>query len=237
MQIYQCAIVEDEPLAVTILEDYIREIPFLQLKAVCKNAFEALEVLKQEKIDLLFLDIHLPVLKGLDFLQSISNPPKVIITTAYHQYALESYEHGVIDYLLKPIEFSRFLKAVNKLNSSTQPTLPTNVSTPENRPFVFCTVGKKRVKVYPEDICYIESQKEYSKIVCIGKTLLTKLNQEQMNTFMTAGNCLRVHRSFLVSLNRIDSYSASEIEIAGFTIPVGRSYKELVQKTLEELGK
>lgn len=237
MQQYHCVIVEDEPLAVTILEDYIREVPFLQLKAVCKNAFEALEIINRERIDLLFLDIHLPVLKGLDFLQSISNPPKVIITTAYHQYALESYEHGVIDYLLKPIEFNRFLKAVNKLNLSAPKSVPAVAPVSENRPFVFCTVGKKRVKVYPEDIYYIESQKEYSKIVSVGKTILTKLNQEQLFTFLTAGNCLRVHRSFLVSMNRIDSYSASEIEIGGFTIPIGRSYKELVQKTLEDLGK
>lgn len=237
MQTYHCIIVEDEPLAVTILEDYIREVPFLQVKAVCKNAFEALEILHREKIDLLFLDIHLPVMKGLEFLQSISHPPKVIITTAYHQYALESYEHNVIDYLLKPIEFGRFLKAVNKLNHSVQRSVPLPAEPSGDRTFVFCTVGKKRVKVYPEDIFYIESQKEYSKIVSVGKTILTKLNQEQMNTFLSAGNCLRVHRSFLVSMNRIESYSASEIEIGGFTIPIGRSYKELVQKTLEDLGK
>lgn len=236
MHIYNCIIVEDEPLAVTILEDYIREVPFLRLKAVCKNAFEALDVLNNEKIDLLFLDIHLPILKGLEFLQSISNPPKVIITTAYHQYALESYEHNVIDYLLKPIEFTRFLKAVNKLNQPAQViTVPTTVS--DNKSFVFCTVGKKRIKVYPDEILFIESQKEYSKIVSPGKTILTKLGQEQLSTFITAGNCLRVHRSFLVSLNHIESYSASEIEIGGFTIPIGRSYKELVQKTLEDLGK
>jgi len=236
MRVYKCIIVEDEPLAVDILREYIQEIPFLTLHAVCPNAMNALQVLQQEEIDLIFLDIHLPRLKGLDFLRTLKHPPKVIITTAYHQYALESYEHNVIDYVLKPIEFSRFLTAVNKIRETERVEMQPTVINHE-RPFLFCTVNKKRVKIFNDEILYIESQKEYSKLVTSSKTIVTKLHATQIEAFLSSGNCIRIHRSFIVAMDKIESYSATEIEIAGLQIPIGRSYKELVLQVLDGLSR
>ncbi|MEI9810650.1 MAG: response regulator [Bacteroidota bacterium] len=120
MQLYNCIIVEDEPLAAEVLRDYIQQVPFLVLKGVCPDAIYAIELLQKEKIDLIFLDIHLPKLKGLDFIKTVKIPPHIIITSAYHEYALQGYEYNVLDYLLKPVEFSRFLMAVNKLTSTPE---------------------------------------------------------------------------------------------------------------------
>lgn len=238
MRVYSCLIVEDEPLAVEILQEYIQEIPFLELTAVAPNAVNALQIMQEKSIDVLFLDIHLPLLKGLDFLKTLKQQPHVIITTAYHQYALESYEFNVIDYLLKPIEFSRFLTAVNKIHVKEQPLATiqqTGIST--ERPFLFCTVNKKRIRIFLDELLCIESQKEYSKIITVSKTILTKLSPAQIETFLSSGNCMRVHRSFIVAIDKIDSYSAMEIEIGGLRIPIGRSYKELVQQALDGLSK
>src|SRR5689334_6749193 len=147
MQTYKCIIVEDEPIAAEVLEDYIKQVPFLQLKKICSDAIYAMETLQNEPIDLIFLDIHLPKLKGLDFVKTLKHPPKIIITSAYQEYALQGYELNVVDYLLKPVEFSRFLTAVNKLkqqeNSSTQSPL----SKTEDRVHLFFNVNKKHVKI------------------------------------------------------------------------------------------
>ena len=236
MRIYKCIIVEDEPLAVEILREYILEIPFLSLEEVCSDAMSALQVLQQQEIDLIFLDIHLPRLKGLEFLRTLKHPPNVIITTAYHQYALESYEHNIIDYLMKPIEFSRFLKAVNKIRETERVEIQPLLLN-QKRPYIFCTVNKKRVKIFNDEILYIESQKEYSKLVTSSKTIITKLQSAQIEAFLSSGNCIRVHRSFIVAINKIESYSATEIEIASFQFPIGRSYKELVQQVLDEMSR
>ena len=156
MQIYNCIIVEDEPLAAEVLQDYVSQVSFLNLKAVCTDAIYALDVLKKERIDLIFLDIHLPKLKGFDFLKTLKHPPQVIITTAYHEYALQGYEFNVVDYLLKPVEFARFLTAVNKVRSdrSQEITEPARASEPDRR-YMFFNVGKKRVKIFLDEILYI----------------------------------------------------------------------------------
>jgi response regulator of citrate/malate metabolism len=153
MQRFNCLIVEDEPLAAEVLQDYIKQVPFLSLKGICNDALFALEALQQQKIDLVFLDIHLPKLKGLDFIKTLKNPPRIIITSAYHEYALQGYEYNVVDYLLKPIEFSRFLMAVNKLNQSPVPErhIATFLPAPE-RASLFFNVSKKKVKVFLDEI-------------------------------------------------------------------------------------
>ena len=152
----KCIIVEDEPLAAEVLQDYILQVPFLQLKGICADAIYAMEMLQTEKIDLIFLDIHLPKLKGLDFIKTLKHPPHIIIVSAYHEYALQGYEYNVIDYLLKPVEFSRFLMAVNKL---TQPaTIETTIqvaSQAGERPYIFFNVSKKKVKVFLDEVLYI----------------------------------------------------------------------------------
>jgi DNA-binding LytR/AlgR family response regulator len=233
MQMYNCIIVEDEPLAAEVLQDYISQVPFLQLKGICTDALFAMEFLQKEKIDLAFLDIHLPKLKGLDFLKTLTNPPRVIITTAYHEYALEGYEHNVLDYLLKPVEFSRFLMAVNKLTTKPNQIAPVPVGPlkPEKE-FIFFNVSKKMVRIFLDDILYIESLKEYIRVVTKDKTVLTKFQLGQIEELLSKSNFIRVHRSFIVAKDKIDAYTASDVEINGMQIPVGRSYKEIVQSLM-----
>ena len=234
MQRYSCLIVEDEPLAAEVLQDYVKQVPFLDLKAVCVDAIYAMEYLQKEKIDLLFLDIHLPKLKGLEFVRTLKNPPAIIITTAYHEYALEGYELNVVDYLLKPIEFSRFLMAVNKLKQVPFNNVSHPVVASTERPFMFFNVSKKMIKIYLDEILYIESLKEYIRIFTKEKNILTKFQLGEVEDLLAKGDFLRVHRSYIVSRSKIDAYTATDIEIQGKQIPIGRSYKELVQSILEK---
>lgn len=229
---YNCIVVEDEPLAIEIMQDYIKQVPFLVLKKVCTDAIAAMEILHSEKIDLLFLDIHLPKLKGFDFLKMLHTPPKVIVTTAYHQYALKGYEFNVLDYLVKPIEFERFLTAVNKIAAPVSEQNNNHaVSTPDV-PYLFFNVAKKRVKIFLADILFIEAQKEYIKIVTPSKSILTKLQLSVLEELLPGENFIRIHRSFIVAKNKIEAYSMHDIEVGGLQIPIGRNYKEFVQSKI-----
>ena len=229
MQKFNCLIVEDEPLAAEVLEDYINQVSFLALTAKCRDAFIAMEKLQAEKIDLIFLDIHLPKLKGLEFIRTLKNPPPIIITSAYQEYALQGYELNIIDYLLKPIEFSRFLMAVNKLNVGKENVFSEkNLNLPTERPYLFFSVSKKKVRIFLDEILYIESLKEYIRITTLNKSILTKFQLGQVEELLAKNNFLRVHRSFIVAKDKIDAFSAIDIEIKGKEIPIGRSYKELV---------
>jgi DNA-binding LytR/AlgR family response regulator len=237
MQNYNCLIVEDEPLAAEVLEDYIKQVPFLDLKGICTDALFALDFLQKENIDLIFLDIHLPKLKGLDFLKVLKNPPKVILTTAYHEYALQGYELNVLDYLLKPIEFSRFLQAVNKLEQSkTSKNFENEAITGTNkeRIFHFFNVDKKKIKIYEDEILYIESLKEYVRIFTASQNLITKFQLGQIEDILDKTHFIRTHRSFLVAKDKIEAYTATHVEIKGKEIPIGRNYKELVMSLLEK---
>jgi len=229
MHKFNCIIVEDEPLAAEILQDYIMQVPFLQLKAICPNALLATDALRKHTVDLIFLDINLPKLKGLDFIRTLQHPPQIILTTAYHEYALQGYEHNVLDYLLKPIEFSRFLKAVNKLSP---PNLAPSNLPQEERKYHYFNVNKKNIKVFFDEILYIESQREYIKIVTISNEILTKLTLGEIEECLQNANFLRVHRSFLVALDKIEAFTATDVEINGIQIPIGRGYKEDVLSVL-----
>jgi DNA-binding LytR/AlgR family response regulator len=231
---YSCLVVEDEPLAAEILVDYIGQVPFLELKCVCSDAIYAMEILQTEKIDLIFLDIHLPKLKGMDFLESLKTPPSVIITSAYKDYALQAFDVGVIDYLLKPIRFNRFLKAVGKMNQPNRPpSAEPVVAAGGERRYVYFNVGKKRVKIYLDDILFIESLREYVRITTPDKSILVKYHIAELEELLAKDNFLRVHRSFIVSKSKITAFSATEVEIGGKQIPIGRSYKEVVIALLE----
>ncbi len=234
MEKYNCIIIEDEPLGAEILEGYIAQVPFLNLISVCNDAISAMNVLQKERIDLMFLDIHLPKIKGIDFLKTLTNPPKVIITSAYHQYALEGYEYNVLDYLLKPIEFSRFLAAVNKLNMKKAVSIYKNEMEKE-RPHMFFNMNKKKIKIFLEDILYIESQKEYVKIFTKEKSVITKMPLSQVHALLSKNDFMRIHRSFIISKKNIDAFNSTDIEIKGKLIPIGRSYKELVQSILKSM--
>lgn len=225
-----CIVVEDEPLATKVLTDYISQVPFLELKGTFRDAILASAFLRDNMVDLIFLDIHLPKLKGMAFLKTLINPPAVIITTAYHQYAVEGFNLNVTDYLLKPFEFERFLVAVNKVKSATQRTGAEIESREDTRPYLFLNVQKKKVKISFADILYIESQREYVKIVTPKKEYVSKISTHEIESLLPAHLFRRVHRSFIVSLAKIESYTAEEIEIHGVSIPVGRDYKHVLEK-------
>lgn len=223
-----CIIVEDEPLAVKVLADYISEVPFLHLEATFKDAILATDYLRKHKPDLIFLDIHLPKLKGMAFLKTLPHPPAVIITTAYHQYAVEGFELNVTDYLLKPFDFERFLVAVNKVKSA-QKEVHQPVEKGEAKGYLFLTVHKRKVKVLFDDILYIESQREYIKIVTTKGEHLSKMSTHETEDLLPAHLFKRIHRSFIVSVGKIESYTAEAVEVGGVSIPVGRGYREVIE--------
>jgi DNA-binding LytR/AlgR family response regulator len=234
MEKYNCIIVEDEPLASEILKDYIDQIPFLNLVSICEDAIYALDILQKEKIDLIFLDINLPKLKGFDFIKTLKNPPSIIITTAYHEYALQGYEFNVIDYLMKPIAFNRFLVAVNKLRRLTETVSTSSAIHESEKDFIFFNVSKKKVKVYFDEILYIESVKEYINIITANKSIMVKFQLSQIEELLPKNNFIRIHRSFIAAENKIDAFSATDVEINNKQLPIGRSYKELVRSIMEK---
>jgi len=234
MEEFNCLIVEDEPLAAEILQEYISQVPFLNLVAISVDAIYALDILRKEKIDLIFLDINLPKLKAFDFIKTLNNPPHIIITTAYHEYALQGYEHNVVDYLVKPIEFNRFLAAVNKLKQPDS-IKPVQIIAPEKeKEYMFFNISKKKVKIYLDDILYIESLREYIRIVTTNKTIQTKLQLSQIEALLPKSHFIRIHRSFIVAKNKIEAFSSTDVEINNKQISIGRSYKELVQSIIEK---
>ena len=204
----KCIIIEDEPLAVKVLKDYIAEVPFLDLQGSFKDAILATDYLRNHSVDLLFLDIHLPKLKGMAFLKMLSHPPAVIITTAYHQYAVEGFDLNVTDYLLKPIEFERFLVAVTKVKTTTPTLHSPTIESSEIKDFIFLNVQKKKVKVLFSELVYIESQREYVKVVTTKKEYLSKMSTHEIEALLPAQRFKRIHRSFIVALEKIESYTA-----------------------------
>ena len=234
----RCLIVDDEPLALHILEDYISKIPFLQLVKSTTNPIEALTIVQDKGADLVFLDVQMPELSGIQFLRIANGKAKVILTTAYPQYALEGYELDVIDYLLKPIAFDRFFKAVQKAQTIMQPMV-----TAENKPaqpaqqqqqqqqdflsdFIFVKTEHKIQKVYLNNILFIEGLKDYISIFTPAERIITLQNMKKMEDALPAKYFIRVHKSYIVSVNKIDSIERSRIFIGDKIIPVGDTYRE-----------
>jgi two-component system, LytTR family, response regulator len=224
----KCIIIEDEPLAVKVLADYIAQVPFLKLKGAFKDAILATEWLRTNDIQLIFLDIHLPKLKGMAFLKTLTSQPAVIITTAYHQYALEGFNLNVTDYLLKPFEFERFLVAVNKVKT-TQPENQKLNELVANKEFIFLNTERKKSKILFSEIIYIESQREYIKIVTTKKEYISKMGTHEIEDLLPPTLFKRIHRSFIVSLNKIESYTAEMVEVNGVSIPIGRGYRDIIE--------
>jgi DNA-binding LytR/AlgR family response regulator len=223
----KCIIVEDEPLAAKVLSDYISQTPFLELQMTFKDAILATDWLRDHRTDLIFLDIHLPKLKGMAFLKTLTHPPAVIITTAYHQYAVEGFNLNVTDYLLKPFEFERFLTAVTKVRTAQGEKQRSN-ETADIKDHLFVNVQKKKVKVLFSEIIYIESQQEYIKIVTIKKVYFSKLTTNEMESLLPSHLFKRIHRSYIVSVSRVDSYTVEAVEVGGISIPIGRSYRNII---------
>lgn len=233
----KCLIVDDEPLAIQLIQAHIERLPQLEIVAACQNALDAFDLLKKEKIDLIFLDIQMPVLTGIEFVKSLQHPPSVIFTTAYREYAVESYELEVVDYLLKPITFTRFFKAINKyLNQkqdipvTTTPPSSTSPSRTEDQ-FLYVNANKKRIKVWFQDVEYIESLKDYIRIHQGTGSITTKEKISEFEQKLPA-YFLRIHRSFIVNTKKITAYTAHDVEIKEKEIPIGGSYKKEVFKKL-----
>jgi DNA-binding LytR/AlgR family response regulator len=218
----RCIIIEDEPLAVKVLTDYISEVPFLELQKVFKDAILASDFLRDHDTDLIFLDIHLPRLKGMTFLKTLTDTPSVIITTAYHQYAVEGFTMNVTDYLLKPIEFERFLTAVNKVDAEKRKARS------ETKDFIFVNVQKRKVRILFSEIAYIESQREYIKIVTTKQQYISKMSTGEIEDILPAHLFRRIHRSFIIAVDKIEAYTAEAVEIGGISIPIGRGYKDVI---------
>ncbi len=222
-----CIIVEDEPLAAKVLTDYVAQVPFLQLRGVFKDAILATEYLMDHTVDLIFLDIHLPKLKGMAFLKTLTHAPAVIVTTAYHQYAVEGFNLNVTDYLLKPFEFERFLVAVNKVKSIQREPQPVMQ---DKKDYLFLNVQKKKVKVLLSEIVYIESQREYIRVVTTKQEYISKISTIEMEALLPDDRFKRIHRSFIISLDKINSYTADTVEVNGVSIPIGRAYRYVFEK-------
>ncbi len=221
---FKCIIIEDEPLAADILKEYIGKIPYLEVKAVFKDALSALSFLKSEPIDLIFLDIHLPGIKGLEFLRSLKNPPNVILTTAYHEYAVESYELNVLDYLLKPFGFDRFLQAIQKLPSENQ--IQPDIPKEKEEKYLLINHQNRKKRIAIENINYVESAKEYVIIYENGEPIKTKMNITSVEEKLNGFGFIRSHRSFLVALKAIQSYNQSYLQVENKNIPIGKYYKQ-----------
>ncbi len=231
-----CIIIDDEPLAIKVLETHLAEIPDIKVLATFQNPLKAIEILNTEKIDLIFLDIQMPLLTGIDFMKSTKDLPRVIFTTAFRNYAIESYELDVVDYLLKPISFSRLFKAINKFKSLTN--RPVTVQQSESlvdalNDHIYVNSNKKYVKVLFEEILYVESMKDYIKIHTGGKTITTKDKLSAFEDKLPAA-FIRIHRSFLVNSSKITAFTAVDVEIQEKEIPIGNSYKEEVLLRLKE---
>lgn len=233
----RCLIVDDEPLAIQLIQAHIERLPQLEIVTACQNALEAFDLLKKEEIDLIFLDIQMPVLTGIEFIKSLQHPPSVIFTTAYREYAVESYELEVVDYLLKPITFTRFFKAINKYFNQRQANTPVPpVAVPSHataeKEFIYVNANKKRIKVWFQAIAYIESLKDYIRIHQANGNIITK---EKISEFehKLPRYFLRIHRSFIVNTHKVTAYTAHDVEIGEKEIPIGGSYKKEV---FERLG-
>jgi DNA-binding LytR/AlgR family response regulator len=239
MRKYNCLIVDDEPPAREVLRRYIAQIPMLHLVGECANAIQALTAMKQQEVDLLFLDIQMPQLSGIDLIGTLSQTPKIILTTAFEQYAVQAFDLDVTDYLVKPIRFDRFLKAVLK-------AMPDQESSPATEPmihhsesadhaFLYFRADRKMVKVFLSDILYVESLKDYVKIYTIKGMIITKYAMAALEAMLPANNFLRVHRSFLISIDKIDSFTTDEIDIRGQLIPVGKLYRQQALRILNNI--
>lgn len=234
-----CIAIDDEPLALDVIENHISKIPFLNLKARFQNPLEAIEYLYNNKVDLVFLDIQMPELTGFEVLKTLSNKPMVIFTTAYPNYALESYEMDAVDYLVKPIPFDRFLKSVMKVKQRLTP-VTTTVTNQETSPkqieqeFIFVKTEYKTVRINYKDIHFVESMKDYVIFHLENETISSLLSIKNVEETLPKETFLRIHRSFIISLNKIESIERNTVIILNNRLSVGTNYREKFKELVEK---
>lgn len=230
----KCLIVDDEPLAIEVIESHLKKLDSFSVVATCQNAFEAHDWLTKKKIDLVFMDIQMPGMKGTDFIRNLKNPPKVILTTAYREFAVEGYELDVVDYLVKPISFERFFKAINKYLCTTvmQNNISVNESVIDKDKYIYVRVNKKINKILLKDILYTESIKDYITIHSTNRKIIAKYTLSGFEDMLPENDFLRIHRSYVISLRHIAGFTSGTIDIAGTELPIGRNYRQQVFKVL-----
>ncbi|WP_347838693.1 LytTR family DNA-binding domain-containing protein [uncultured Draconibacterium sp.] len=225
---YRCLIIDDEPIAIRVIRKHLSVFSDFGVVAECSNALEALPILQQETIDLIFCDIQMPQLTGIDFIRSLSHPPKIIFTTAYRDYAVDAFELNVVDYLLKPISFERFTKAINHfLEQEVQPKeMPHSDDLSANtRDFIFLKADKKHYKINLSDILYFESLGDYVIAHTAGNKIVSKERISHLAETLPARRFIQIHRSYIVSIDKIQSLGPGFVEIKNKKLPVGRNYK------------
>ncbi len=233
----RCLLIDDEPPPLKVLAHYISSIDGLEIAGQCSNAIEALSVLQQKAIDVIFLDIKMPRIIGTEFLKNLSHPPKVIFVTAYREYAVDGFELDAVDYLVKPVSFERFFKAITKLSRvmGQQASVITTDNAPVNPAFVYLKVDRDMKKVFINEIEYIESWKDYVMVFLNdGKNFLVKQSITAMENLLSEHKFLRIHRSYMVSLDKITAYNGISVQLGKQEIPIGRLYKQSVMERLQE---
>lgn len=227
----QYLIIDDEPIAHRIIEKYCDDLPHLQKKGNCYNAFEAMQFLSEQEVNLIFLDINMPKLSGFDFLKTISNPPKVIVTTAYKEFALEGYELNISDYLLKPFSFERFVKAINKTIDNKKNIAKTTYETKQESISSFFLKGdKKHHQVHFDNLLFIEAYGHYCKVYLKNEMIVSPQKISSFENFLPTDNFIRTHKSFIVSKSKINQIEGNRIIIDGHKVPIGQTYKTNINR-------
>lgn len=227
----KCIIIDDEPLAVNVIENYVDKNNELDLIETFNNAIDALNFLKDNKIDLIFLDINMPVLDGINFIESLEEQPLIIITSAHEEFAAKTYEFDVLDYLVKPISFPRFMKAINKVHKLMSDSKPTFEAA--ERPFIFIKIEKKKMKkIYLDELLVIECLKDYLKIITTTKKYIIHQTLGSFTNQLPSDKFIRIHRSFTISIDKIDTIEGNSIEIGGIRYVIGRTYTKEVKERI-----
>lgn len=233
----RCLIIDDEPLAIKLIKSHLLKLDCFEVSGECRNALKAIEFLRHEKIDLMFLDINMPEITGIDFLKTIPDPPYVIITTAHREYAIEGYDLDVVDFLLKPISFERFLKAINRFCNRTRPGgVQSSESVPEAREkkFIHIQDGKNIFKLPYDDVMYFEGYGEYVKVVTTGKTYIVRESLTDFERRLAPDSFLRIHKSYIVNLEKIRGFSTIHVLLSNNELPIGRIYREKAMSVLKK---
>ena len=235
MSYIKCIIIEDEYPAVEILKGFLAKVSNWKIMASFDNALDAIYYLSKNEVDVIFLDIQLPELNGIDFIKTLVNPPLIVITSAYNEHAIEAFELVVFDYLLKPYSFSRFVKTIARIDNHFESDKNENAA--PNDKFIYVKENRKKIKVNIEDIVFIESQKEYVRIVCQKNEVKTKLGITKVENLFSSKLMLRVHRSFMVSKSKVTSYTNNQIVVIDYVIPIGKLYQKDVLNQLDQVAK
>jgi DNA-binding LytR/AlgR family response regulator len=235
----RCLIIDDEPLALKLIRTHLGKLESFEIAGECKSALKAVEYLQREKIDLMFLDINMPEINGLDFLKSIPDPPYVILTTAYREYAIEGYDLDVVDFLLKPISFERFLKAINRYCNRSRNLLAKNTnsaSESQEMKFIYIQDGKNIYKILYDDVLYFEGYGEYVKVITAGKNYLVRDSLSEFEHRFSTEYFIRIHKSYIVNIQKITGFNSIQVILKNIQLPIGRMYREKVMSILTPSG-